>query len=157
MRYPRRRVGLVYDRREFEVHFPNSQNVDFWACDATSLPFPERTFGLAVGMNVLDCVAAPIELLRSIGKVLRPSGKSLLSCPYDWSPAATPVENWLGGHSQRGPDAGASEHVIQRLLDQSSELPLRLENAGDAPLWHVRIHDRSTMTYRNHRLLLTKA
>ena len=57
--YPRRRVGVVYDRREFPARFANAESVDFWACDAAALPFPAGTFSLAVNMNVLDCVSSP--------------------------------------------------------------------------------------------------
>src|SRR5690606_9915028 len=39
VRYPRRRVGVVYDIREFAVDLPNRENVDFWACDGQALPF----------------------------------------------------------------------------------------------------------------------
>ncbi|MCA9218320.1 MAG: methyltransferase domain-containing protein [Planctomycetales bacterium] len=155
--YPRRRVGMVYDRREFCVEFQNSQHVDFWACDATALPFRSETFALAVGLNVLDCVPAPLRLFQSIGDVLSPSGKCVLSSPYDWSPAATPVENWLGGHSQRSIARGDSASVIEQIFSSDTLMPLKLASSGDAPLWHVRLHDRSTMTYRNHRLVFEKA
>ena len=156
VRYPRRRVGMVYDRREFGVQFPDSAKVDFWACDATALPFRESTFELTVGMNVLDCVSSPHDFFRSIARILTPNGKSVISCPYDWSPAATPVENWLGGHSQRSITRGDSAATIKQLFASNSGLPLTLDSVGEAPLWHVRLHDRSTMTYQNHRLTLSK-
>ena len=41
--YPRRRVGIAYDRRRFEVDRRLAQQanplVDYWCCDATALPF----------------------------------------------------------------------------------------------------------------------
>ena len=41
--YPRRRIGIVYDRRRFPVALPGAERVDFWACDALALPFaPDR-------------------------------------------------------------------------------------------------------------------
>src|SRR5260370_11265467 len=107
--YPRRRVGLVYERREFPARFARSENVDFWACDVSALPFPPGTFGLAVSMNVLDCVSGPRELLVSLGRVLKTGGKAVLTCPYDWSSSATPVEGWLGGHSQQSPPPGSRQ------------------------------------------------
>lgn len=63
--YPRRRVGLIYDRRRFHVQFQNTADVDFWACDATALPFGPGTFASAVSLNVLDCVYSPLDLLKS--------------------------------------------------------------------------------------------
>src|SRR5690606_26253462 len=62
-RYPRRRVGLVYDRREVPLSFPGAERVDFWACDALALPFADDTFALATSFNVLDCVVDPRDHL----------------------------------------------------------------------------------------------
>jgi len=95
VRYPLRRAGLVYDWREFPVQLPAGEQVDFWACDATALPFPSGTFVLASCWNVVDCVRNPRELLVSLSHALKPGGQVLLTCPYDWSPSATPLENWL--------------------------------------------------------------
>lgn len=154
VRYPRRRVGLVYDRHEFPARFVNQDNVDFWACDAAALPFPAGTFALAVSLNVLDCVYAPRELLASIGRVLQEGGKAVLACPYDWSPAATPLETWLGGHSQRAPQAGDCETILRSLLTPGSHPnsinTLKLMAERDNLPWQVRLHERSTMTYKLH-------
>jgi SAM-dependent methyltransferase/uncharacterized protein YbaR (Trm112 family) len=154
VRYPRRRVGVVYERREFPVRFDNAEQVDFWACDATALPFPAATFALAVNLNVLDCVESPRELLLSIANVLRPGGKTVLACPYDWSPHATAFEAWLGGHSQRSPMEGASETVLRALLSPGEHpgaiTTLRLTGERDGLPWNVRLHERSVMTYKLH-------
>ncbi|MBI5384822.1 MAG: methyltransferase domain-containing protein [Verrucomicrobia bacterium] len=154
VRYPRRRVGLVYETREFPAEFARRENVDFWACDATALPFPDGTFSLATALNVLDCVSTPRELLASFGRALKPGGKAVLACPYDWSVAATPLEGWLGGHSQRSPLAGSSAEMLRRLLrpgaTPGSVNTLRLIAERDDLPWRVRLHERSTMTYRLH-------
>lgn len=152
--YPRRRVGIVYDRREFPVHFENMENVDFWACDCQSLPFAEGTFGTATALNLLDSVQAPINLLASVAAVLNEHGKAIFACPYDWSAAATPVENWLGGHSQRSPTAGDSAAVLRTLLDSSSNphanRGLQITHETDGLDWLVRLHDRSVVSYAVH-------
>ena len=62
-------------------------------------------FPLAI--NVLDCVPDPRALLAECTRVVR--GDLVLATPYDWSANATPFAAWLGGHSQRGDDAGACE------------------------------------------------
>jgi SAM-dependent methyltransferase/uncharacterized protein YbaR (Trm112 family) len=157
VRYPRRRVGLVYDRRDFPVRLAGSENVDFWACDALALPFPAGTFGAVVALNVLDCVQSPHDLLSSLPRLLAKNGKAILSTPYDWSPAATPVEAWLGGHSQRGPDAGASEPVLRALLTPGAH-PASIDGlevvAEDADVpWRVRMHDRAILEYRAHLIV----
>jgi SAM-dependent methyltransferase len=158
--YPRRRVGLVYERREFPAQFANSDNVDFWACDAAALPFAAGSFSLVVGMNILDCVSAPHELLVSVGRVLKAGGQAILTCPYDWSLAATPLEAWLGGHSQRSPLAGSPEAVLRTLLTPGAHLgsinTLRLVAEREALPWHVRLHDRSVMSYKVHLAVATR-
>ncbi len=154
VRYPRRRVGLVYDRRDFPASFPSAENVDFWACDALALPFPIGSFAAIVGLNVLDCVQSPHDLLASLPRLLADNGKAILSTPYDWSPNATPVEAWLGGHSQRGENAGASEPVLRALLTPgahpASVEGLRIVAEEPSLSWRVRLHDRAVMEYRVH-------
>lgn len=161
VRYPRRQVGLVYERREFPVRFINQENVDFWACDAAALPFPEETFAFASNLNVLDCVYSPRELLVSLARVLKPEGKMVLGCPYDWSPAATPLEGWLGGHSQRSPMAGSCETVLRTLLTPGAHpgsIPnLKMIAECENLPWHVRLHERSAMTYKVHLIAAAKA
>ena len=160
VRYPRRRVGVVYDRREFPAEFAHREQVDFWACDALALPFAAGTFALSVGLNVLDCVTAPAQFLAEVAQALRRGGRLVLTCPYDWAPGATPLEGWLGGHSQRGALAGSSAAVLRLWLTPGDhpqwlrELELKAEQ-DDLP-WHVRLHERSTMTYRLHLVVATR-
>ena len=154
VRYPRRRVGIVYDFREFSVEFPNSEHVDFWGCDAHSLPFRDDTFGTTVSMNMLDCVNSPMNYLQSVGRVTSLGGQVILACPYDWSAAATPIESWLGGHSQRSQMQGESDQLLRAMLTPGNPAHvfpnLRLAAEADNLKWHVRLHDRSTMTYSVH-------
>lgn len=153
LRYPRRRVGMVYDRREVAVDLPGRDLADFWCCDAAALPFPGGTFALGASLNVLDCVASPRESLVELGRVLQPGGSALLATPYDWTPGATPVEAWLGGHSQRGANRGASEPVLRALLGGGHPAAVPgLALAAEEPAfpWRVRLHDRSVMEYAVH-------
>jgi SAM-dependent methyltransferase/uncharacterized protein YbaR (Trm112 family) len=158
VRYARRRVGLVYDRRAFAARFDAGENVDFWGCDAAALPFAAGTFAFAAALNVLDSIYAPRELLGSIERVLAPGGKAVLTSPYDWAPAATALEGWLGGHSQRSPSGGSSQLAVRALLTPGgSPAPiagLRLVAERDDLPWHLRLHERSTMTYRMHLMVV---
>ena len=150
--YPRRRIGLVYDRRTFPVSFAAAERVDFWVADALALPFAAGGFGGVAALNLLDCLSAPRDALIEFGHALSPSGRAILTTPYDWSSAATPPEAWIGGHSQRGPHAGAAEPLLRRLLseEEGGRLGLRLvAEEADLP-WHVRLHDRALMQYRVH-------
>ncbi len=154
LRYPRRRIGIVYDRREFAVDFPAMEQVDFWACSGLSLPFQSNRFGLVVGLQVLDSVGSPHGLLSAIADVLHLGGSTILASPYDWSPAATPLEAWIGGHSQRSTTRGAAEPLLRSLLTPGAHphsidgLILRDEILHFP--WHTRIHDRSIMIYDTH-------
>ena len=156
--YARRRVGIVYDRRDFDVAFDNAERVDFWACDAMALPFRDAGFGHAMALNVLDCVNAPRDFLDRVRQILRPGGTAVMSTPYDWSTGATPVETWIGGHSQRGPDRGASEPFLRALVTEGAhpQSVSGLEILGeieDFP-WQARLHDRSVVTYSAHVLAM---
>ncbi len=156
--YPRRRIGLVYDRRRFAVDFPQAERVDFWACDATALPFPPGSAALCLALNLIDCVPDPRRLLESLAQVTAPGGRILLSTPYDWSTRATPIQSWLGGHSQRAAHGGAGEAFLHALLAGTDHaVPgLRcLAERADWP-WHTRLHDRSAVQYRAHLLALAR-
>lgn len=164
VRYPRRRVGLVYDRREFDVSRATSQDVcaavDFWCCDATVLPFADATFSLASSLNLLDCVGSPLNHLQELVRILAAGGHGLVGCPYDWSAAATPLQAWLGGHSQRGAEGGSCETLLRDLLTPgrhpSSLEGIRIVREWAEVPWQVRLHQRATMLYRSHVLLVER-
>ena len=154
IRYPLRRGGVRYDWREYPTPMPTADRVDFWACDAVHLPFATGTFAAAVGLNLIDCVYSPLDLLRSLARVLRPGGTLLLGSPYDWTPAATPIEAWVGGHSPRSLGGGRSDAVLRALLTPgahpASVEGLELLAEQDEVPWSVRMHDRSHVVYRLH-------
>ncbi len=154
LRYARRSVGLVYEERAFPLSFERAEDVDFWCCDALSLPFADQTFGQVLSLNLLDCVASPHDLLGSLARVLSPGARVILCTPYDWSPAATPIEAWIGGHSQRGPEGGRADVALRALLTPGAHPAslgsLRLVGEAAALPWTVRVHERSTMLYAVH-------
>lgn len=160
VRYPRRRVGIVYDERRFPVDLSGRERVDFWACDALTLPLADASFGTVGAFNVIDSTTSPVDLLQSISRALVPGGHAALVTPYDWTPGATPVESWLGGHSQRSPDAGDSAAMLRRMFGTAERpgwIP-GLEHVAEADeiLWSVRLHDRAVTRYREHLLLARK-
>jgi len=160
IRYPRRRVGLVYDERVFPVHFQRPDLVDFWVCDALAPPFPKSAFSLVTSLNLLDCLSSPHEHLVAIRRALVSGGRAILCTPYDWSPAATPIEGWIGGHSQRGPQNGDSAAALRALLTPNAH-PASIDqlelvaDAGTLP-WRVRLHDRSMIEYATHLVVAEK-
>jgi SAM-dependent methyltransferase/uncharacterized protein YbaR (Trm112 family) len=154
LRYPLRRVGIVYDRRDHDVQLATAAQVDFWACDATALPFAAGVAAGALSLNVLDCVPSPLAHLLELGRVVRAGGDALLSTPYDWSIGATPVEAWLAGHSQRAPHRGSSADELRRILSPSDAAGAHtglviVDDRDDVP-WSVYVHERASMRYRAH-------
>jgi SAM-dependent methyltransferase len=150
MRYARRRVGLIYDERTFDVPLPGAARVDFWCADALALPFRDATFGTAVSLNLIDCLMSPLDHLKSLRDIVRPGGAAIVATPFDWQPSATPVEAWLGGHSPRGAAGGRSELVLRSLLGGDHPLAiegLSLLDEARGLDWNVRLHERSSMRY----------
>jgi SAM-dependent methyltransferase len=159
--YPRRRIGLVYDRRRFPVNLAGSAKVDFWACDAMALPFAAGSADLAVALNLFDCVPEPRRLLAGMADLLASGGRLLMATPYDWSTRATPVETWVGGHSQRAEHGGSGEHFLRTLIESGAHpqsVPGLTRIAEEAAFpWHTRLHERGAVQYRTHLLALGKA
>lgn len=160
VRYPKRSVGLVYDRREFPASFTGAPKVDFWACDALALPFPPESFSLAASLNVLDCLTSPYDHLVAIHRLLVPGGNAIVSSPYDWSSSSTPLERWLGGHSQRSARRGLSESMLRSLLTEGGHPQaidgLRILSEFEAVPWSLRLHARGTVKYQVHMVAVRK-
>ena len=157
--YPRRKEGIAYERVSFPVSFFHTDQVDFWVCDATALPFENEAFSMAASLNVLDCVWSPYHHLQELARVLRPDSKAILSTPYDWTAGVTPVEAWLGGHSQRSVHKGEGASVLRAILsseqDRGTIQGLEMVREGDAE-WTLRLYDRSSMKYITHLVVLQK-
>jgi ubiquinone/menaquinone biosynthesis C-methylase UbiE len=134
--------------------------VDFWVCDAVCLPFGDDTYALAASLNLLDCVQSPYDHLKEMARVLLPEAGALIATPYDWNPNATPVEAWLGGHSQRSPHHGASEAMLHSLLAEGKHpqavRTLEVVSELGAVPWHLRLHDRSSVRYQSHMTVVRK-
>jgi SAM-dependent methyltransferase len=152
-RYPVRRVGMVYSWREHPVDLPGAERVDFWMADAHALPFGDASLGLVTSLNLIDCLGDPAAHLRELDRITAPGGKLALCTPYDWSPNATAAPGWIGGHSQRATDGGASEPRARALFGGPLMPRLRLQAEVHALPWQLRVHDRSTMHYQTHLLV----
>ncbi len=152
--HPQRRVGLVYDRREYPVELAGRDRASFWACDALNLPFADDLFHGAISFNVVDCIASPLDHLAELGRVVRSGKEVMLATPYDWAATATAVEAWIGGHSQRAEGHGSSVLEMRRILSDAapSSVPIDLRMARELERfpWHVYVHERATMVYQVH-------
>jgi SAM-dependent methyltransferase/uncharacterized protein YbaR (Trm112 family) len=151
-----RRLGIVYDQRSFDVDLGHRDRVDFWACDAMALPLDDASVDGVVSFNVADCIASPLAHLMEIGRVLRPGAEVALTTPYDWAENVTPLEAWIGGHSQRGPSAGEGTAEMRRVLSDrmpaGADAGLRLFAEREAVPWHVYVHARASMHYQVHAI-----
>ncbi|MDX2131401.1 MAG: methyltransferase domain-containing protein [Planctomycetota bacterium] len=152
--YPRRDVGIVHQRRTFRADFPGADRVDFWVCDAAALPLADASCGLVTALNVVDATPSPLGVLRELARVGAPGAGLVLSTPYDWEGVVTPVEAWIGGHSQRAVHAGRSEPLLRQLLTPgahpASIQGVRIVGEIDRFPWRLRIHDRSVAAYDAH-------
>jgi SAM-dependent methyltransferase len=154
-------VGIVFDRRQIPAGDVPAEHLGFWCADAEVLPFAAGTFAGALSLNVLDCVRSPLGHLLELGRVLAPGTDALLSTPYDWSVTATPLEGWIGGHSQRGPAHGSSEAELRRILGAGApagvDTGLTIAAERDRVPWHVHATDRARMEYALHLLRLHRS
>ena len=155
-----RRVGLVFDRRDFAVPEVPRECLSFWCCDAGALPFADGSFAGALSLNLLDCVPSPLSHLLELGRTLGGRAAALLATPYDWSPAATPIEQWIGGHSQRGESHGSSAAELRRIFSPDAaagvDTGLVLVAERDRVPWRVYAHERASTDYAVHLLRLER-
>lgn len=151
-------VGLVYRRVRHRLADRPGPLADFWIGDALWPPFAPGCFGTVIALNLLDCVQAPVQALAAIDRLLVPGGRCLLATPYDWTPAATPVEGWIGGHSQRAPDGGSPERRLAAILKGGAHaldgLRLRQDGCRTRP-WRVRLSARAALVYDTDLMTLS--
>ena len=153
--FPMRRVGLVFDRREIAIPNVPRERMSYFCCDVDNLPFRDGTFGGALSLNVLDCVASPLQHVIEMGRVMSAGASALMSTPYDWSAAATPLAQWLGGHSQRGEAHGSSAAELRRAL-ATVDTGLSIAAERDGVPWRVYVNERASMDYAVHLLRLVR-
>jgi SAM-dependent methyltransferase/uncharacterized protein YbaR (Trm112 family) len=151
--FPLRRVGMVFDRRDYALPDMPAERMSFWCCDVNNLPFSVATFHGALSLNVLDCVPSPLQHLTEMARALAGGAPVLLSAPYDWSPNATPLAQWIGGHSQRSDAHGSSAAELRRIL-RTLDLGLAIEEERDRVPWRVYVNERASMDYAVHMLRL---
>ena len=158
--FPVKRVGLVYTRADVTVPHALRERMSFWCCDAGVLPFPDASFAGVLSLNLLDSMASPLAHLIEIGRVLRPGEAALLASPYDWSAAATPLNQWIGGHSQRSVSEGSSAAELRRILSPGApagvDTGLQIVSERDGAPWRVFSNERSTTVYQTHLLRLER-
>ncbi|EHR72513.1 methylase involved in ubiquinone/menaquinone biosynthesis [Burkholderiales bacterium JOSHI_001] len=153
-RFALRRGGVVFDTFDAAVDGVPHERMAYWCCDVSVLPLADAQAQGALMLNLLDCVPQPLALLFEAGRVLAPGAVAAFSSPYDWSPNATPLGEWLGGHSQRSASGGDSAAELRRVLSAERaagvDTGLVLEADRDGVAWQVQTAERSTMAYQVH-------
>ena len=153
-RFALRRGGVVFDPFDAAVSNVPRERLAYWCCDVSALPLAAAQAQGALMLNLLDCVPQPLALLFEAGRVLAPGAVAAFSSPYDWSPNATTMAEWLGGHSQRSASNGDSAAELRRVLSGERaagvDTGLVLEAEHDGVPWQVQTAERSTMAYQVH-------
>jgi SAM-dependent methyltransferase len=156
--YMQRRLGLVYEPRDIAAPEFRGANVSFWCCDVTVLPFADEAFAGALSLNIVDSVTSPRAHLDEMRRVVEAEGSAIVSTPYEWTAQATPVEQWIGGHSQRGPTSGAGEPILREFLTtgrtDGTGPAWAIESERDGVPWYLSTHERSVVEYSLHVLRL---
>ncbi|CAH1650710.1 Methyltransferase family protein [Hyphomicrobiales bacterium] len=142
--YPLRDIGNRFSMQTVAAPLPHRERVDFWVADLHHPPFLPTSFSCLAALNLLDCLADPGKALKAMRDLLTVDGLAVLSIPYDWGEAATPMSKWIGGNGAAArPDCDA-ESILQEYV---TELDWHiLKNVRHHP-WHLRIHRRSTVCY----------
>ncbi len=156
--YEQRQLGIVYEGREHAA--PDPARVGFVCADVLNLPVKTGAASYAIDINVVDCIAEPLVHLAEVARVLASGSAAIVATPYDWQPNATPLGNWLGGHSQRGALAGSPEATVRALLAggaADAHLGLALAAERERVPWRLYVNARSTMEYAVHVMHLQRS
>ena len=85
--------------------------------DATKLKPGIGSFDIVLAANLIDRVAQPRKLLRSLPEIIRPGGRLILTSPYTWLEEFTPNTEWLGGNRDHLGHAVSSLEGLSRELE----------------------------------------
>jgi uncharacterized protein YbaR (Trm112 family)/ubiquinone/menaquinone biosynthesis C-methylase UbiE len=152
--YKIRQSGTIYKTCTHPVQLPASKLVDFWVVDAHHLPFPDNHIHRCHSTNLIDCLERPAEHLQELARIHNHLGYISIATPFDWSPNATPYDNWIGGQGPMYPLNGDSVQNLKWYFSNLGPLPelhnFEIIQEQDNIPWRIRIHNRSTMHYNLH-------
>ena len=149
--YPLRDIGSRFRMQTVPVSWPCRERVDFWVADVHHPPFLPQSFACLAALNLLDCLADPVQALAALRAIVSDASLAVVSVPYDWGDAATPAG---GSSDEPGPSLAAEADAEAALRQHIARLGWRILHEAPHHPWHLRIHRRSTVHYDNHVLLL---
>lgn len=89
------------------------QRVRFEQGDACNLRPDLEAFDVVLAANLICRLPRPMAFLERLPAIVKPGGQLVLSTPFTWTEAYTPVEHWLGGT----PETGDSFNALKRALE----------------------------------------
>jgi len=157
--YDRCEFGQVYTRVTYPLPPYDRHRTSFAAGDLLHPPLPPSSCAGILCANVIDSTPSPVALLKSLTSLLVPGGILWLTSPYEWTQRATPIAQWIGGHSQRANHQGNPHELLHSLLFSPTDkggLGLTLLHNIDNIPWHLRLHQRGEMHYNLHAVIAKK-
>ncbi|MFA5799525.1 MAG: class I SAM-dependent methyltransferase [Candidatus Peribacteraceae bacterium] len=110
-------------------------NWELKCADAASLPFPDKSFDVVIGMGLLDYVSSVSDAIAEFTRVLSPGGQIIVTVPKSpslFSPLRSPAGNLVKRWLFNLPPVGnvQTRKSLQTLFDHSG---LKLQAVR--PLW----------------------
>lgn len=87
--------ALVYGLETEEALVKISGNPNLYLYDGRRFPFADNTFDYAYSTSVLEHMSYPEEVLKEVGRTLKPRGKFYLSFPNRYAPKETHTGIWF--------------------------------------------------------------
>lgn len=81
-------IGLDYEN---EGYSPRNEQIDVFY-DGKRIPFPNETFDSVLATEVFEHVFYLDDTLKEINRVMKESGKLLISCPFVWNEHLVPFD-----------------------------------------------------------------
>lgn len=89
-------------------------SLEFWQSEPERLPAADASFDFVYSWSAFEHIAAPLDVLQEIRRILRPTGVFLLQLwPFYFSPRGSHLEDWFPDHFHHLLEP--SEVVIQRV------------------------------------------
>jgi SAM-dependent methyltransferase len=111
----RARLAVGLDVSEDALRFCNGRREGtrcVFACSTgEAIPLPSACADVALLVEVIEHLDAPLDVLREIRRILKAGGRLFLTTPNYAFPSLWPALEWLADHSGLVPRMGGAQHV----------------------------------------------
>jgi putative 4-mercaptohistidine N1-methyltranferase len=113
--------------------------VHFQTGDATALPEEMHGFDFVLAANLIDRLPSPRTFLNRLPSLVRTGGYVLITSPYTWMEAYTPLSEWLGGKADSPDTLQALEQILTPdfTLVQQMDMPFLIREHARKYQWSV--------------------